>query len=57
MCYLFISTKSYGSHDHDLHDSESHQESKRSLRSIEQKKDIKVEAIETDLEGMKIRIN
>ncbi|XP_050525635.1 sodium channel protein para-like isoform X3 [Daktulosphaira vitifoliae] len=47
--YESRSTKSYGSHDHDPYDSESHKKSKRSLHSTDDKIYLKVEPIQTDL--------
>ncbi|KAF0720322.1 sodium channel protein para-like isoform X1, partial [Aphis craccivora] len=42
------STKSYGSHEHDPYDSESHRGSKRSLHNAEEKKDSSNEDVETN---------
>jgi hypothetical protein len=53
MHYLFsYSTKSYGSHEHDPYDSESHRGSKRSLHNAEEKKDPSKEDVEIDPHGV-----
>ncbi|XP_025407714.1 sodium channel protein para-like isoform X2 [Sipha flava] len=46
------STKSYGSHEHDPYDSESHRGSKRSLHNAEEKKDPSKEDVEIDPHGL-----
>jgi len=50
--YCFNSTKSYGSHEHDPYDSESHRGSKRSLHNAEEKKDPSKEDVETNQNGV-----
>lgn len=50
--YFLNSTKSYGSHEHDPYDSESHRGSKRSLHNAEEKKDPSKEDVETNQNGM-----
>lgn len=44
--FFFDSTKSYGSHEHDPYDSESHRGSKRSLHNAKNEKDPSKEDIE-----------
>lgn len=46
--FCFDSTKSYGSHEHDPYDSESHRGSKRSIHDAEEKKDPIKDDMQTD---------
>lgn len=46
MFVSFNSTKSYGSHEHDPYDSESHRGSRKSLYNTDEKKDLSKEDVQ-----------